>query len=111
MVFSALLLVGFVLSPESPRFLARKERWEQCRHNLASLRGLPEDHSDIDVEMDEVRMAAEKDRERGQASYAECFSTQDRIAWRTMIGILVQVGQQGESHLALYSSPALKRSQ
>lgn len=95
MVFSALLLAGFILSPESPRFLAKKERWEECRHNLANLRGLPEDDQEIDVEMDEVRAAAEKDKERGQARYSECFSTQDRIAWRTMIGILVQIGQQG----------------
>ena len=100
MVFSAMLFVGFLLSPESPRFLAKKERWEQCRNNLANLRGLPADHSDIDVEMDEVRAAAEKDKERGQARYAECFSMKDRIAWRTMIGILVQIGQQGRSSLS-----------
>lgn len=44
--------------------------------------------------MDEVRAAAAKDKERGQASYAECFSPKDRILWRTMIGVLVQIGQQ-----------------
>lgn len=104
MVFSALLLVGFLLSPESPRFLARQERWEQCRANLANLRGIPADDPDIDVEMDQVRAAAEKDKERGQASYSECFSMKDRIAWRTMIGILVQIGQQGKSYPPGYQS-------
>jgi len=44
--------------------------------------------------MDEVHAATIKDQERGQASYAECFSPKDRILWRTMIGILVQIGQQ-----------------
>lgn len=96
MVFSFMLLVGFILSPESPRFLARQGRWEECRKNLASLRGVPQDHADIDVELDEVRAAAEQDNERGNAKYSECFSMKDRIAWRTMIGILVQIGQQGE---------------
>lgn len=99
MVFSFFLLVGFVLSPESPRYLARKGRWEECRKNLASLRGVPQDDPEIDVELDEVRAAAEADNERGQAKYSECFSTKDRIAWRTMIGILVQIGQQGKSYL------------
>lgn len=92
--FAFCLLVGFIFSPESPRFLAKKEKWEACRKNLASLRGLPVDHEDIDVEMDEVRIAKEKDDERGAASYLEVFSTKDRILWRTMIGICVQIGQQ-----------------
>jgi sugar porter (SP) family MFS transporter len=94
MVWSAGLLVGFILSPESPRFLAKKGRWEECRKNLANLRGVPADDPEIDVEMDEVHAATLKDAERGQARYAECFSPKDRILWRTMIGILVQVGQQ-----------------
>lgn len=49
MVWAALLFVGFVLSPESPRFLAKRERWAECRRSLANLRGLPVDHADIDV--------------------------------------------------------------
>lgn len=46
------------------------------------------------VEIEEIRVATAKDQERGQARYAECFSAKDRILWRTMIGILVQIGQQ-----------------
>ncbi|WVQ81832.1 hypothetical protein IAT38_003959 [Cryptococcus sp. DSM 104549] len=94
MVWAALLLVGFVLSPESPRFLAKKGKWDLCRKNLANLRGLPIDHPDIDTEMEEVREATAREEERGQASYAECFSPKDRILWRTMIGVCVQIGQQ-----------------
>ena len=44
--------------------------------------------------MDEIRAATQKDKERGDAKYRECFSPKDRILWRTMIGILVQIGQQ-----------------
>lgn len=44
--------------------------------------------------MDEVHAATEKDKERGQARYAECFSPKDRILYRTLIGIFVQIGQQ-----------------
>ncbi|WVR08832.1 hypothetical protein IAU60_005890 [Kwoniella sp. DSM 27419] len=94
MAWAAMLFVGFLLSPESPRFLAKKGKWDHCRKNLANLRGLPIDHADIDAEMEEVREATIKDQEIGDASYLECFSTKDRILWRTMIGVLVQVGQQ-----------------
>lgn len=44
--------------------------------------------------MDEVHAATLKDEERGQARYTECFSPKDRILWRTMIGVCVQIGQQ-----------------
>ncbi|WVF65292.1 hypothetical protein IAT40_000016 [Kwoniella sp. CBS 6097] len=94
MVWAAALFVGFLLSPESPRFLAKKGKWDHCRKNLANLRGLPMDHPDIDAEMIEVREKTIKDQEIGDASYLECFSTKDRILWRTMIGVFVQIGQQ-----------------
>lgn len=91
LVFAALLFVGFVFSPESPLFLAKKGRWEECRSNLANLRGLHVEDSDIDVEMDEIRIKTEEDKEKGAASYAEVFSTKDRILYRVLIGIFVQV--------------------
>ncbi|WVQ72697.1 hypothetical protein IAR50_002257 [Cryptococcus sp. DSM 104548] len=94
MVWATLLLIGFVLSPESPRFLAKKGKWDQCRKNLANLRGLPIDDPEIDAEMEDVRAATVRDQERGDAHYAECFSPKDRILWRTMIGLLIQAGQQ-----------------
>jgi len=49
MVWSAGLLIGFILSPESPRFLAKKGKWELCRKNLANLRGVPIDDPELDV--------------------------------------------------------------
>lgn len=41
-----------------------------------------------------VEQGVREDEERGQVSYAECFSPKDRILWRTMIGVFVQIGQQ-----------------
>lgn len=49
MVWAALLLVVFVMSPESPRFLGKIGKWEQSRHNLCKLRGLPADSEAISV--------------------------------------------------------------
>lgn len=94
MVWAFLLLIGFLFSPESPRFLASKGDWEGCRKNLAILRSVPVEEPEIEVEMEEIRAAVIKDQERGEAHYAECFSTKDRILWRTMIGVFVQIGQQ-----------------
>jgi SP family sugar:H+ symporter-like MFS transporter len=102
LAFAFFLLIGFIFSPESPRFLAKHERWADCRKNLANLRGLPQDDHEVDVELDEVRIKKEEDEKRGHPKYTEVFSTKDRILWRTMIGILVQVGQQSESDYQVY---------
>lgn len=94
LIWSAVLAVGFFLSPESPRFLASKGRWEEARKNLARMRNLPVDDADIETEMDEIKVAVEEDEKRGEARYVECLSMKDRIALRTIIGIAVQIGQQ-----------------
>ena len=44
--------------------------------------------------MDEIRLHKEEDDVKGDAKYSEILSMKDRILWRTMIGILVQIGQQ-----------------
>lgn len=49
MVWAALLLVVFVLSPESPRFLGKIGKWEESRRNLSKLRGLPYESEEITV--------------------------------------------------------------
>ena len=94
LVWSGLLLVGFVLSPESPAFLAGKGEWEKARINLAKLRNLPVDDDEITLELEEMRIDREEQDKLGKARYAEVFSTKDRIAWRTMVGCLIQACQQ-----------------
>jgi hypothetical protein len=94
MAFDVGLLIGFLLMPESPSFLARKGKWDQCRKALASLRSLSVDDPAVDDEMHEVAQAAAKAKAQGDVSYREIFSTKDRILWRVMIGVCVQIGQQ-----------------
>lgn len=94
MAFDVLLLIGFGLMPESPQFLARKGRWEQCRMALATLRDLPPDSPGIDDEMKQVAVKAKQAEDQGQVSYKEVFSAKDRIRYRVMVGVCVQIGQQ-----------------
>lgn len=94
MAYDLGLLIGFSLLPESPRFLAKKGKWDQCRKNLANFRSLPVDHPAIEHEMEIIKQKTAEDLARGNPTWAECFSTRDRILWRVMIGVMVQVGQQ-----------------
>jgi sugar porter (SP) family MFS transporter len=94
LIWSGLLLIGFILSPESPAYLAGRGDWEKARINLAKLRDLPADDEEITLELEEMRIAKEEEAKLGEARYAEVFSNKDRIAWRTMIGCLIQACQQ-----------------
>lgn len=97
MVFSVVLLVGFAVSPESPRFVPKVARQ---RRNGSSATTEAHGMAELDTEVSLGAGAlgdpfSEVQKERS-AKYSECFSSKDRIAWRTMIGILVQIGQQGK---------------
>jgi hypothetical protein len=51
----AMLMILMSFQTESPRFLAKKGRWEKVRNVLSYIRNLPEDHEYINWEMDTIR--------------------------------------------------------
>ncbi|KAM3522296.1 hypothetical protein MY4038_008685 [Beauveria bassiana] len=55
-----LLFVGMLFNPESPRWLARKDRFEEAEVTLTKLRGLPAEDSYIRREIHEIRMQIEE---------------------------------------------------
>lgn len=55
----AFLLLGAVLIPETPQYLASKEKWSAVADSLVWLRQLPQDDPEITKEIHEVQVAAE----------------------------------------------------
>lgn len=55
----AFLLLGAVIIPETPQYLASKEKWTAVADSLVWLRQLPEDDPEIVKEVHEVQVAAE----------------------------------------------------
>lgn len=47
---------------ESPRFLAKQDRWEEARAVLSKVRHLPSDHAYIEAEFGEMVTAIENER-------------------------------------------------
>ncbi|RSL97329.1 hypothetical protein CDV31_013094 [Fusarium ambrosium] len=88
-----ILLGGLFFFPESPRWLAQHDRWEEAHFNLAHL------HADGDLdspvvlaEMEEVREAVRIARESKDIGYLGLFAP--GVWKRTMVGVSVQIWQQ-----------------
>jgi len=58
LVPGVLLLLGTMLVPESPRFLAERGRYQAAEHALSWLRSVPIGQLELECELEEVREAA-----------------------------------------------------
>ena len=88
-----ILLVSLFFFPESPRWLAGKERWEECLDTLAMLHGKGDrSHPVVQVEFEEVQEAARLAHESQDISFLALFGP--NIWKRTMCGLTVQMWQQ-----------------
>lgn len=90
---------GFVLFaalfffPESPRWLASKDRWEDAHYILAHLHAQGNLSDPVVVaELEEVREAVRLAAESKDIGYLGLFAP--RVWKRTMVGVSVQVWQQ-----------------
>ncbi|OJJ08587.1 hypothetical protein ASPVEDRAFT_47720 [Aspergillus versicolor CBS 583.65] len=88
-----ILGVALLFFPESPRWLAGQERWEEALDTLAAIHGKG-DRNDpvVQVEFEEVQEAARIAHESKDISFLALFGP--GIWKRTLCGVSVQVWQQ-----------------
>ncbi|KAK8154479.1 general substrate transporter [Phyllosticta citrichinensis] len=88
-----LLFVGMIFLPESPRWLARKDRWEECRNVLVLVHGKGDPNSRFVItEFQEIKNTVEWERNNADVTYWELLKPQ--MINRTHIGIMTQVWSQ-----------------
>ena len=93
MVPAIILLVGLLFLPESPRWLARKDRWEEAQSVLALVHSKGDMNSPfVHKEMTEIREMVEFERQNADVSYLELFKP--HMINRTHIGVFVQIWSQ-----------------
>ena len=110
MIPAILLLIGMMFLPESPRWLASKDRWEETRAVLTLTHG----HGDPDSpfvarEFDEIREWIKIESEAKNASYLELL--RPRMLNRTMIGVFTQIWSQltGMNVMVSYKFPLRRK--
>jgi hypothetical protein len=88
-----ILFIALFFFPESPRWLASRERWEEALETLALLHANGDRHDPVvQVEFEEVQEAVRVAHEAQDVSFLALFGP--RIWKRTMCGMTVQMWQQ-----------------
>ncbi|KAF2225833.1 putative MFS glucose transporter [Elsinoe ampelina] len=88
-----LLLIGMFILPESPRWLASKDRWEECESVLALTHGMGDKNSPfVRREFEDIREWVRLEKEAASVSYLELFKP--RMINRTHIGLFTQIWSQ-----------------
>lgn len=86
MIPAVLLFCGMFFLPESPRWLARHDRWEECHSVLTLVHGKGDANSPIVLtEMQEIQDMCEFERQNKDATYFELFNL--KMVNRTLIGL------------------------
>ncbi|KAI1259192.1 MFS sugar transporter-like protein [Xylariaceae sp. FL1019] len=111
----ALLLFGLMLiCNESPRYLARKDRWEESKAVLKRLRQLPDEHPYLQEEIQEIADQLENERRlMGDASFMTIQKEMWGVAtnrYRAILSILLMVFQQltGTNAINVYAPTILE---
>ncbi|GES58250.1 major facilitator superfamily domain, general substrate transporter [Aspergillus terreus] len=88
-----MLFFGMVFLPESPRWLARKDRWEEAQAVLALVHSKGDANSPlVQMEIAEIREMCEFERQNKDVTYLELLKP--KMINRTVIGMFTQIWSQ-----------------
>lgn len=87
------LLLGVIVLPESPRWLANKNRWKEAEKVLTLVHGAGDPNSlSVSKEMEEIRNDIKLKHLHADVSYLDLFKTD--MIYRTHIGVFSQIWSQ-----------------
>ncbi|PGG98712.1 hypothetical protein AJ80_09485 [Polytolypa hystricis UAMH7299] len=93
MVPAVLLFAGMIPLPESPRWLARNDRWEDCLAVLTKVHGQGNPDSPfVKREYEEIKEMCEFERQNADVTYLELFKP--NMINRTHVGVFTQIWSQ-----------------
>jgi len=90
-LFSVMLLIALIWMPESPRWLAGKgNQEEKLLEVLKKLRF----EEDVEADLLELKEESEEEQRIGVASWGELFGSKNRLRYRVLLGMSLQLLQQ-----------------
>ena len=103
MIPAICLFIGMLFLPESPRWLARKDRWDDCHAVLTLVHGKGNPNSPfVQQEFKEIKEMCDFERRNRDVSFLELV--RPNMIWRTHIGVFTQIWSQltGMNVMMLY---------
>ncbi|KIY46502.1 general substrate transporter [Fistulina hepatica ATCC 64428] len=98
LVWPVILIVGILLMPESPRWLARHGKMDRAQATLARARGINKDEADahpiITRELADIQDDLKHDAMLPRSGWIDCFRSADKTRYRTFLGMSLQSLQQ-----------------
>ncbi|KAJ5190867.1 uncharacterized protein N7498_009852 [Penicillium cinerascens] len=90
MIPALILFLGLFFMPESPRWLAKNDRWDECCHILSSIHANNNlDDGFIQMEIQQLKDACELECSKTDDTYLDLF--RPHMIWRTHIIVFVQI--------------------
>ncbi|KAI9926322.1 hypothetical protein ASPWEDRAFT_45615 [Aspergillus wentii DTO 134E9] len=89
------VFLGFamIFLPESPRWLARKDRWEECHKILAHVHAKGDlNHPFVQVELNDIREMCQTESHHKDSTYIDLFKP--NMIHRTLTGLFMQIWSQ-----------------
>ena len=110
-VFCAILGVGILFLPETPRYAYRKGRKEEAKRTMSRVYGAPPNHYSIYTEMEEIEAKLQAESKKGNMLtewYDMIYAP--RMGYRLLLGILLQMFQQltGANYFFYYGTVIFK---
>ncbi|KAL1968419.1 hypothetical protein VTN77DRAFT_1948 [Rasamsonia byssochlamydoides] len=93
MLPAVFLFIAMIFLPESPRWLARKDRWEDCHRVLATVHAKGDlNHPFVALELEDIKEMCEFERRHANVTYFDLFKP--KMLNRTLIGLFTQIWSQ-----------------
>ncbi|PKI85566.1 hypothetical protein MVES1_000709 [Malassezia vespertilionis] len=92
--WTLVLAVGIMFCPESPRWLARHQRYDEVHRVLALARGVSREDPFVMTEFYDIKREVEAEMKMVELGWIDCFRTKDKLLYRTLLGIFIQSLQQ-----------------
>ncbi|KAF2142344.1 uncharacterized protein K452DRAFT_248983 [Aplosporella prunicola CBS 121167] len=109
-VWPAIMAGGILFLPESPRWEYSRGKKAEARRTIARNYGVSENHSIVNNEINEIQAKIDAERAGGGApTWVELF-TGPRMAYRTILGVAIQMFQQmvGANYFFYYGTTVFK---